>query len=97
MYFRNVFFSRPANILLREVVKFDSTILFLAMIVNDWKGFKDDFNLRHKIIHGRDTCSRKMALIPVETMLKAVNDLYQFANSRNINLHDRLPIRKKIK
>jgi len=36
----------------------------------------------------------EMALIPVETMLKAVNDLYQFADSRNINLHDRLPIRR---
>jgi hypothetical protein len=77
-----------------EVINYNTSIPSLAKIITNWNKFKDAFNLRHKLIHGRETCSRNMASIPVKIMLSAVNDLYLFAKSRNIDLHTRLPIRR---
>jgi hypothetical protein len=77
-----------------EVINYNTSIPSLAKIITNWNKFKYAFNLRHKLIHGRETCSRNMASIPVKIMLSAVNDLYLFAKSRNIDLHTRLPIRR---
>lgn len=38
-----------------------STIPPLAQVIGDWSGFREAFNLRHVLIHGRGTCTRKMA------------------------------------
>jgi hypothetical protein len=78
-----------------ELTKRDPSIPPLAQVVQNWQDFKEAFNLRHKLIHGRGTCSRNMATEPVEIMLAAVNDLYKFADSRGIDLHAKLPVRRR--
>ncbi len=77
-----------------ELITHDPSIPPLAKIVKNWSSFQDAFVLRHRLIHGRATCTRNMAVEPVETMLLAVDDLYKFASSMKINLHSRLPIRR---
>ncbi len=78
-----------------ELIKHDPSIPPLAEIVKNWSRFQDAFAIRHRLIHGRGTCTRNMAAEPVETMLLAVDDLYKFASSMKINLHSRLPIRRR--
>ena len=80
-----------------ELMSNDPSIPSLAQIIKNWKNFGEAFVLRHRLIHGRGTCSRNMAAEPVEQMLLAVDDLYEFASSRGKNLHDRLTIRRKKK
>jgi hypothetical protein len=80
-----------------EVIAYNPTFQPLARIVKNWKNFKEAFVLRHRLIHARGTCSRKMASEPVEIMLTAVEDLYNFAQSKGKDLHSRLPIRKRKK
>jgi hypothetical protein len=78
-----------------EVAKNDPVVPPLAQVVRNWMEFKKAFELRHKLIHGRGTCSRNMALEPIELMLSAVNDLNEFALSRGKDLHSRVPIRRR--
>jgi hypothetical protein len=80
-----------------ELIKNDSNIPPLAQVVEKWTEFKEAFVLRHRLIHGRGTCSRNMALEPIELMLSAVNDLNEFALSRGRDLHARVPIRRSKK
>jgi hypothetical protein len=80
-----------------ELMVVDPTIPPLAQVIKKWESFKEAFVLRHKLIHGRGTCSRNMALEPVELMLSAADDLNEFAASRGKNLHDRLPVRRRKK
>lgn len=79
----------------KELVTQDPTIPPLNQIVQHWTRFEYAFQLRHKLIHGRDTCTRKMAAEPAETLLAATSDLYRFAESRNKELNNRLPNRPR--
>ena len=78
-----------------ELIKDDPTIPPLAHVIKNWEKFNEAFVMRHRLIHGRTTCSRNMALEPVELILKATDDLYSFAQSKDKNLHDRIPVRRK--
>lgn len=78
-----------------ELCAGDPLILPLSRIVSDWQGFREAFNLRHRLIHGKGTCSRNMASAPIEKMIKATSDVYSFARSRDVNLNARLPIRRR--
>ncbi len=75
----------------------DPSIPFLTEVIRNWKEFKEAFLLRHRLIHGRGTCSRNMASKPVEIMLEAIDALYNFALWKGKDLHNRLPIRRKKK
>lgn len=78
-----------------ELQNNDPTIPGLASIIRNWDAFSSAFDLRHKLIHGRGTCTRNMASDPVARMLQAVTDLYEFAASRGKDLNKRLPVRKR--
>ncbi|MGK2961234.1 MAG: hypothetical protein ACSLFK_03685 [Gemmatimonadaceae bacterium] len=67
----------------------------LATVINEWDKFSTAFELRHKLIHGRGTCGRSMAADPVSRMLRAVVDLYSFAESRGVDLNARPKIRRR--
>lgn len=75
----------------------DSTISKLDKIISNWNIFKDAFNLRHRLIHGRGTCNYNMAKRPIELIILATDELYNFALSRGRNLNFRLPVRRIIK
>lgn len=77
------------------LVQEDSTIPVLANVIKLWKEFREAFELRHKLIHGRGTCSRNMAENPVGLMLAAAEDLYEFAFSIGKDLNDRVPVRRR--
>lgn len=78
-----------------EISQHDSSIPPLTQVVRNWKQFKEAFDMRHKLIHGRGTCTTKMATDPVAQMLSAVADLYALARSRGKDLNSRAPIRRK--
>ncbi len=78
-----------------ELQKQHSEIPPLPEVIKHWKRFRHAFELRHSVVHGRGTCTRNMATEPVEIMLKAVDDLYKFADSLGKDLHARLSIRRK--
>jgi hypothetical protein len=75
----------------------DASIPPLPQVIKKWNEFNKAFQLRHILIHGRGTCSRNMAMEPVEVMLAATDDLYEFTMSRGKNLHERIPVRRKKK
>jgi hypothetical protein len=77
-----------------ELIKHDPSIPAIAQVVKQWAEFEKAFKLRHRLIHGRATCSRQMAAEPLEYMLAAANDLNEFARSRGKDLHQRAPIRR---
>lgn len=81
----------------REVIGNDPSIPPLTQVVKKWAEFQKAFMLRHILIHGRGTCSRDMALGPIELMLSAVDDLNAFASSRGKDLYGRVPVRRKKK
>jgi hypothetical protein len=89
--------DRYKNLWKDELIETDPTIPPLAQVVRQWAEFKEAFVLRHKLIHGRGTCSRTMALEPIGLMLLAVKDLNEFASSRGKDLNERVPIRRKKK
>jgi len=66
-------------------------------VVRNWDKFSEAFQMRHRLIHGRGTCSAKMAVDPINQMLSAVSDLYAFAAERRKDLNTRAPIRRKPK
>jgi hypothetical protein len=79
----------------KELRSHDPSFPGLACVINGWDEFSAAFNLRHKLIHGRGTCSRNMATNPISRMLLAVDDLYSFAESWGIDLNARLRIRRR--
>ena len=95
-----LFFGKSPNIELRERLFWCYVLdkykeVWKEELVKNWLNFKKAFMLRHRLIHGRGTCTRNMATEPVKKMLSAVDDLYNFAFSRGKDLHSRLPIRSR--
>jgi hypothetical protein len=66
----------------------------LPDIIDDWPSFREAFQLRHGLIHGRDTCTRNTATPKVEIILRSASDVREFCKDRKVDLHKRLPIRR---
>jgi hypothetical protein len=69
----------------------------LPEIIRNWHGVTDAFDVRNRLIHGRDRCTRNMASPKIEALLEAVTDLRQYAASRGAELDRRLPVRRREK
>lgn len=67
----------------------------LPEVVNNWDSIIKAFDMRNKIVHGRDGCTRIMATPHVEALLKATAEIRDYCRSYGGNIHMRLPIRKK--
>ena len=80
-----------------ELIKKDASIPPLPQVVKKWNELKEAFQLRHILIHGRGTCSRNMAREPIEVMLAATDDLYEFSTYHGKNINERIPVRRKKK
>jgi hypothetical protein len=76
----------------KELSANDSSIPSLKQVIKEWEDFQKAFNLRHILIHCRGTCTRNMAKKPIEQMLAATDDLYEFAHSKGVDIHQRLPV-----
>lgn len=81
-----------------EICQYDSSAAPpLNEVVKNWAQFSEAFQMRHRLIHGRGTCSAKMATDPISQMLSAASDLYAFARARGKDLNTRASIRRKPK
>ncbi len=79
----------------RAEVLLDPPAPSLPEIVRHWSSFTEAFDLRHGLIHGRDTCTRNTATPKIERILEAASDVRAFCSEREINLNGRMPIRRK--
>ncbi|MBX7141822.1 MAG: hypothetical protein K1X63_12155 [Chitinophagales bacterium] len=80
-----------------ELCDNDASIPRLPILIKQWNDFALAFEFRHRLIHGRGTCTRNMATKPIEMMIEATSDLYEFARLRGTNLNSRLVVRRKNK
>ncbi len=87
--------KRYKEIWKQELQSTDLQFPGLATIIREWDKFCVAFELRHRLIHGRDTCTRNMATNPVSRMLWAAGDLYDFASSRGVDLNAKLKARRR--
>ena len=69
--------------------------LRLTQIVRDWDAVLRAFDERNRLIHGRNRHTRNMATPHVEALLAAVADLNRFCSSCQVDLNQRLPVRKR--
>jgi hypothetical protein len=69
--------------------------LHLPEVLRNWDGVKRAFDERNRLIHGRNRHTRNMATPHVEVLLSAVADLNHFCRSCEVDLNQRLPVRKR--
>ena len=63
--------------------------------IRNWASFKDAFDLRHLLIHGRESCSKGYAEPRVKRMLDAASDVFAVCNREGVCLNDKLKVRLK--
>ena|SRR3990172_2848427 len=83
------------NELWKAEVSRPSNMKNLTGVVTSWNSVKKAFEMRHKIVHGRDGCTANMATSHVEALLKATAEIRDYCSSCGGNIHKKLPIRKK--
>jgi len=62
----------------------------LAIAILNWSDFYKSFQLRHKLIHGKENCSKAYAKSRVEDILKAVDYLYAITEAKGLDIHAKL-------
>lgn len=67
----------------------------LPEVVNDWEGLLKAWNLRHRLIHGASSCGKDYAQDKVISALHASKNIRDFALLHEVDLDERLPVRKK--
>lgn len=67
----------------------------LPVVIKEWATFKKAFNLRHSLIHGRDSCSLAYAEPRVISILDASRNVHHACAVEGIDLHVRLKVRRK--
>lgn len=68
----------------------------LPEVVADWDAVTRAFDARNRLVHGRDRFTRNLASPHVETLLGAVRGIHKYAESRGVDLGQRLRVRKKM-
>lgn len=67
----------------------------LTQVVENWQDLRGAFNLRDRLVHGLTNCDISYATQRVEAAIKAACFIRQFARSKGVDLHKRLPVRKR--
>lgn len=68
----------------------------LTQVVENWQDLRDAFNLRDRLVHGLTNCDRSYATRRVEAAIQAACFIRKFAQSKGVDLHKRLPIRRRV-
>ena len=79
----------------RKEVKSNTPGSSLPLIIQRWADFKEAFKLRHKLIHGRETCTPSYAAPRAKLILEAAKDVREFGSRQGVDLHARMPVRRK--
>jgi hypothetical protein len=69
----------------------------LPEIVDNWDGLRRAFKLRHRLVHGITSCGREYAEERVHWAIAASANVRALCAVHDINLDNRLPIRKQRK
>lgn len=68
----------------------------LPEVIGDWEAFQRAFKLRHTLVHGiRGTVELSYAVERVVRILKASEAVVTYAQTHNVNLYQRLPVRRQ--
>lgn len=67
----------------------------LPTVIKEWATFKKAFDLRHSLIHGRNSCSLAYAEPRVISILQASRDVHHACAVEGVDLHVRLKVRRK--
>jgi hypothetical protein len=67
----------------------------LPTIVPDWTALNAAFQMRHELVHGRERCTRNMALPKIDTMVDATKSIHISCLQAGFNLSSWMPVRKK--
>jgi len=92
---RKVFGLMKYKELWRVEVSKPSNFKALPEVISNWDSIIKAFDMRNKIVHGRDGCTKNMATPIVEALLKAAAEIRDYCSSCGGDIHKRLPIRRK--
>lgn len=67
----------------------------LTEVVTNWEGLRSSFRLRHKLVHGVQTCSEDHAAERALWAIAAAVEVRSFALNHGIDLDARLPVRRR--
>jgi len=67
----------------------------LAQVVTRWAELRKAFTLRHHLVHGVRSCTAEHAAPRVEVLLAAAADVRSFCAGQGVDLHARLPVRRR--
>jgi hypothetical protein len=67
----------------------------LPQIVRRWAELRKAFTLRHRLVHGVSSCTADYAAPKVAVLLEAAADIRVFCHDQGVDLHARLPVRRK--
>jgi hypothetical protein len=67
----------------------------LPLVVRRWADLRAAFRLRHRLVHGAATCGADYAAPRVAALLEAAADVRAHCLTRGVDLHARLPVRRK--
>lgn len=70
-------------------------IPILAKVVKNWQRFQEDFKVRHRLVHGAESCSKNFASDKVKSILTAADNIRIFCEQKGISLESRLPVKQK--
>ncbi|GAB4211529.1 MAG: hypothetical protein OHK0012_04180 [Synechococcales cyanobacterium] len=69
----------------------------LPEIVDNWDGLIRSFKLRHRIVHGINSCGREYAEPRVDWAVTAAYNVRSVCTDHGVNLDGRLPVRRQRK
>jgi hypothetical protein len=69
----------------------------LPQIVGRWVELRKAFTLRHRLVHGASSCTADYAAPKVTVLIEAAADIRTFCRTQGVDLHARLPIRRKLR
>lgn len=78
----------------KDLVK-PKTNMTLPQIIDNWSVLGGALMLRHKLIHGVESCSKPYATEKARCILAAANCVIEFSKNQGFDVMKRLKVRKK--
>lgn len=67
----------------------------LTEIVKNWDGLNRAFKLRHRLVHGIQSCGQDYAVERVHWAIAATTDIRAFCSEHSVDIDSRLPVRRR--
>jgi hypothetical protein len=66
----------------------------LPVVVRNWSAVAKAFEMRNRLVHGRDRATRNMALPHVDALLIAAANIRDYCSQLGVDFNCRLPVRR---